>query len=107
MIRTAIGIWRSLRNAKSKHPDFPTKVCNTRTTHKSVRLGCEYWRRQNDGGRESVTSVLNEEVAEMLAEMYAGNWRNAEREWCDVIAVMIRIREHIRRESRNVRPADK
>ena len=96
-IREAVAIELNLRRAESKHPTFPEIACQKHTTYRSLVQSRDYWRKINDGGRETVTSVLNEEIAELLCELFKKRWGRAEKELLDVIAVCFRLWRVIRR----------
>ena len=91
----AIEIFRHTRKAKRKHPSFPTRIMNAKTTRRAVALKCAYWKSLNDSGKETVNSVLQEEVCELMDSMYSGRWKLALSELYDVIAVLLRIRKDI------------
>ena len=96
-IREVVAIELNLRMAESKHPTFPEIACHKHTTYRALVQSRDYWRKINDGGRETVTSVLNEEIAELLCELFKKRWGRAERELLDVIAVCFRLWRVIRR----------
>ena len=95
-IREAVAIELNLRRAESKHPTFPEIACQKHTTYRALAQSRDYWRKINDGGRETVSSVLNEEIAELLCELFKKRWGRAERELLDVIAVCFRLWRIIR-----------
>ena len=96
-IREAVAIELNLRRAESKHPTFPEMACQKHTTYRALAQSRDYWRKVNDSGRETVTSVLSEEIAELLCELFKKRWGRAEKELLDVIAVCFRLWRIIRR----------
>ena len=96
-IREAVAIELNLRRAESKHPTFPEMACQKHTTYRALAQSVDYWRKVNDCGRETVSSVLNEEIAELLCELFKKRWGRAEKELLDVIAVCFRLWRVIRR----------
>lgn len=91
----AIEIFRHTRKARRKHPQFPSRIMNAKTTRRAVALKCAYWKSLNDNGKETVNSVLQEEICELMDSMYRGKWKLALSELYDVIAVLLRIRKEI------------
>lgn len=96
-IREAVAINLNILKAESKHPAFPEMACQKHTTFRALAQSRDYWRKVNDGGRETVASVLNEEIAELLCELFRKRWGRAEKELLDVIAVCFRLWRVIRR----------
>lgn len=100
MLKTLIEIIRNYKRALKKHPTFPSVVASPHTTYRSLRMCKEYFQRVNDEKKESISSVLNEETSELMCELFKKRWRRAEKEWIDVISVMIRIYLVIKREKK-------
>ena len=96
MIQEIFRLRRHLKNAVVKHPSFPKSVVLKHTTFNALYKNRDKFRRINDSGNETVASVINEEVSEMLCEMYKGRWHRAEAEWYDCIAVMLRVLKMIK-----------
>lgn len=96
-IREAVAINLNILKAESKHPVFPELACQKHTTFRALAQSRDYWRKVNDSGRETVTSVLSEEIAELLCELFKHRWGRAEKELLDVIAVCFRLWRVIRR----------
>lgn len=94
------GIYKNLKKALKKHPTFPERIVNPHTTYRAMVQSREYFQRMNDAGRETVASVINEEVGELLCEMHKRRWRRAEKEWLDVVSVLIRTYFIIKRKKK-------
>lgn len=100
MLSIMFGIYKNLKRAMKKHPTFPEKIVNPHTTYRAMAQNREYFQRMNDAGRETVASVINEEIGELLCEMHKRRWRRAEKEWLDVVAVLIRTYFIIKRKKK-------
>jgi len=100
MLSIVFGIYKNLKKAMEKHPTFPERIVNPHTTYRAMVQNREYFQRMNDAGRETVASVINEEICELLCEMHKCRWRRAEKEWLDVVSVLIRTYFIIRRKKK-------
>lgn len=101
MITEAIKIKQNLSRAERKHPKFPELVCARHTTYRSLVQNRDFYTEMNDKGKETIASVLGEEVSELLCEMFKKRWGRAEKELLDVIAVCFRIWKIIRKEKKS------
>lgn len=100
MIREALAIIRHVRNAERKHPSFPELIAKKHTTSRAMTQRMNSAKSQNDSGGETISSVLEEECAELMCAMHKRRWRSAESELLDVVAVCWRIYKFIRAKKR-------
>ena len=91
MIHEALAVASHIRKAVHKHPSFPENVVVKHTTYRSLSQRLDSVRLQNDNGRETISSVLDEECAELFCAIYKKRWHKAESELLDVIAVLFRV----------------
>lgn len=73
----------------AKHSEFPSRATYLRGEELDIRLNEE--RKFNDGGNESMLSVLKEESLEFASEYSKGNYEEAEKEGYHVMAVAARM----------------
>ena len=100
MLSIMFSIYKNLKKALKKHPIFPERIVNPHTTYRSMVQNREYFQRMNDAGKETVASVIYEEIGELLCEMHKRRWRRAEKEWFDVVSVLIRTYFIIKRKKK-------